>query len=245
MTENSKSATFTQAVHDFKRSVEITRDVRFQANLRLARRSRLSSYVISFLSTYVIALSLRPNIIHLETYQSQILLACSIVLAVFVIFTSLIDGSQNFFYHGELLHSCARKIATIHHDMKLVDATSDNEENRKALRELQARYQKALDECPVNHDNVDFYKEIATKPHLFPDQYKNYPKLLIIFLNKARALVYSNGWMLPHLAVTLAISFVVLKFILLGASFPAASHKPAAAHHVVGTQTTGRQAKRP
>ena len=92
------------ALKDFKRSVEITRDVRFQANLRLASRQRNSSYMISLLSLFVIALSLLPNIITLEQYQSQILLACSIVLSVFVIFTSLIDGSQNFYHQGELLH---------------------------------------------------------------------------------------------------------------------------------------------
>lgn len=86
-----------RAMAEFARSVEITRDVRFQANLRLARRQRASSYVISFLSLYVIALSLVPNVVELRPFQSQILLACSVILSVFIIFTSLIDASQIFF----------------------------------------------------------------------------------------------------------------------------------------------------
>lgn len=61
---------FHTALKDFKRSVEITRDVRFQANLRLAARQRNSSYMISLLSLFVIALSLLPNIIFLQQYQS-------------------------------------------------------------------------------------------------------------------------------------------------------------------------------
>jgi hypothetical protein len=60
------------AIRDFKRSVEITRDVRFQANLRLAGRQRASAYIVSFLSLYVIALSLVPNILDLKPFQSQI-----------------------------------------------------------------------------------------------------------------------------------------------------------------------------
>src|SRR5689334_12947089 len=99
------------AIRDFKRSVEITRDVRFQANLRLSGRQRGSAYIVSTLSLFVIALSLIPNVLQLQSFQSQILLACTIVLSVFVIFTSLIDSAQNFFHQGELLHQCARRIA--------------------------------------------------------------------------------------------------------------------------------------
>ncbi|QQV76045.1 hypothetical protein H5J25_10785 [Sphingomonas aliaeris] len=84
------------AISDFKRTVEITRDVRFQANLRLATRQRLSSYMVSFLSLYVIALSLVPNILKLANYQNQILLACSIVLSVFVIFKTLLKDLKTF-----------------------------------------------------------------------------------------------------------------------------------------------------
>src|SRR5580692_570153 len=112
-------------IDDFRRSVEITRDVRFQANLRLVRRQRASSYIVSLLSLYVIGLSLIPNILSLQPYQSQILLACSIVLSVFVIFTSLIDGSQNFYHQRELLHQCARKIANINHRLKNIDVGAD------------------------------------------------------------------------------------------------------------------------
>jgi SMODS and SLOG-associating 2TM effector domain family 5 len=78
------NSVFENALHDFKRSAEITRDVRFQANLRLSARQRLSAYVVSTLSLFVIALSLIPNILELKLYQSQILLGCSVVLSVFV-----------------------------------------------------------------------------------------------------------------------------------------------------------------
>src|ERR1700761_1803612 len=95
---SDRSDVLKDSLRDFKRSVEITRDVRFQANLRLSRRQKGSSYIVAMLSLYVIALSLLPNILYLDMAQTQVLLACSIVLSVFVIFTSLIDGAQNFFH---------------------------------------------------------------------------------------------------------------------------------------------------
>lgn len=133
------------ALRDFKRSVEITRDVRFQANLRLGKRQRASSYIVSLLSLYVIALSLLPNIIVLKPFQNQILLSCSIVLSVFIIFTSLIDSSQNFYHRGELLHQCARKVASISHSLKNIDVAFDLEKAKIQLEDLQKEYRSALD----------------------------------------------------------------------------------------------------
>lgn len=206
----------SNALEDFKRSVEITRDVRFQANLRLSRRQRGSSYIVSFLSLYVIAISLLQNIIDLSRSQNQILLGCSIVLSVFVIFTSLIDGSQNFFHQGELLHTCARKVATIHLKLKNIDVSKDDFFVKKDLEELQEHYQKALDECPVNHDNVDYYKEMANKPYLFKNYYKYKDKYnyLLIQYNKIKSLFLGSYWMIfPSIAV-IVISIVIYITIL-------------------------------
>lgn len=216
MTNND---TIINAINDFKRSVEITRDVRFQANLRLARRQRGSTYLISTLSLYVIALSLIPNILNLHQYQNQLLLACSIVLSVFVIFTSLIDGAQNFYYHGELLHQCARKIATIHHDLKNINIEADPQKAAEEFARLQKEYGKALDDCPFNHDNTDFYAEKARKPHLFVNDYKGHYEapLKVWFWSKACFLEYA--WVIPHLIAFIAITVIVVEFVILAATF--------------------------
>ncbi len=205
------------AMQDFMRSVEITRDVRFQANLRLLRRQRASSYVISFLSLYVIALSLIPNIIELKQFQNQILLACSIILSVFIIFTSLIDASQNFFHQGELLHQCARKIATINHQLRNIDIAADPAAARKELERLQDHYKQALDDCPINHDNMDFYRELAYKPHLFERQYSEvWCKQIFRYWNKFLAVFLSWLWIMPHLVAFVIITGCVYYFVLRG-----------------------------
>jgi uncharacterized membrane protein YobD (UPF0266 family) len=207
--------TLENALKDFKRSVEITRDVRFQANIRLSKRQRASAYIVSLLSLYVIALSLIPNIMTLAPFQSQILLACSIVISVFVIFTSLIDGAQNFYHQGELLHQCARKIATINHALKNIDVENDHERASDELKDLQKAYQVALDECPINHDNMDFYKEIANKPHLFPSHYPHTWKVHIIAWNKTKYFFLSNMWMAIHLIAVVIVSVIVFEYVLI------------------------------
>jgi hypothetical protein len=215
--EQSDHEVLDQALKDFRRSVEITRDVRFQANLRLSRRQRSSAYIVSILSLYVIALSLIPNIVTLNQFQSQLLLACSVVLSVFVIFTSLIDGSQNFFHQGELLHQCARKIATVHHRLKTIDIASDPEAAKNQLVELEKKYQEALDECPINHDNVDFYREISRKPHLFPQQYSFKCRVIIKFWYWLIAWIMEKIWMIFHIIALAIISYIVYRYIFHGA----------------------------
>lgn len=211
---------FHVALKDFKRSVEITRDVRFQANLRLAARQRNSSYMISLLSLFVIALSLIPNIIALQQFQSQILLACSVVLSTFVIFTSLIDGSQNFYHQGELLHQCARKVATVHHELKNIDPDNNLDIAKERLKELQAQYRAALDECPINHENIDFIREQSYKPHLFPMNFSSNPwlKPIQVQLRSLQAFLGSHSWMALHLFALIGISIIVYGFVLAGSS---------------------------
>jgi SMODS and SLOG-associating 2TM effector domain family 5 len=208
-----------EALKDFKRSVEITRDVRFRANQRLGRRQHASTYIVSLLSLYVIVLSLLPNILELKSYQTQILLACSIVLSVFVIVTSLIDGAQNFFHQGELLHHCARKIASILHDLQMIDPKGDQAKAELALEKLREQYKVALDECPINHATVDFLAEMANKPHLFPNQYKGNWRWGLVRWLRFRTFIDEHSWMILHLIAFVFISWVVYAEILVPAHF--------------------------
>ncbi|MBP2227162.1 hypothetical protein J2847_000429 [Azospirillum agricola] len=207
------------AIKDFQRRVEITRDVRFQSSLRLSKRQKWSSYVVSLLSLYVIAISLIPNIVKLAQYQSQILMACSIVLSVFVIFTSLIDGAQNFYYQGELLHQSARKIATIHTALKSIDIDADPKAAEQKLEKFLDDYRRALEECPINHDNVDHIKELADEPDLFPKYYRWKWRMPLVMWNRSKYSCLSNGWILPHAIAVTVISWVVYVFIMSNSQF--------------------------
>ena len=105
---------------DLKRRVEITRDARFQANLRLERRQKASYFAISILSLFVILLSLLPNIFTLSNADEQILLTLTIVNSVFIIITTFLEASGNFVHKGEQLHRSARKVAAVYNQLMLL-----------------------------------------------------------------------------------------------------------------------------
>ncbi len=210
----SEEATIKEALSHYTRSVEITRDVRFQANLRLIKRQTLSSYVVALLSLFVISISLLPNIYNLNQNQNQILLACSIILSVFIIFTSIIDGSQNYYHRGELLHRCARQTASVYHRLKLIDVTSNPAQAKLDMENCMEQYRQALDDCPVNHENVDFLLLQVRKPHMFNMVFKD-GKIGIfekIYL-KMKCFFLAYGWLVPHTIAVLSIATIIYNML--------------------------------
>lgn len=202
------------AVKEFQRTVEITRDVRFSANLRLIARSRNSGYLTSALSLFVIAISLLPNIVPLQEKGEAVLLSVSIILSVFIIFSSLIDGSQNFYHRAELLHQCARKIASIHLDLKTIGVLSDEKTILERLKELEAKYRVILDECPVNHDSVDFWAHMARKPHLFERDRGKCPIWLFQLIKRSQSVIFGNVWMIAPVIAMVAAAIVIFIFAI-------------------------------
>lgn len=185
---------------DLKRRVEITRDARFQANLRLERRNKSSYLVIALLSLFVIILSLVPNIYNLTQAGTQALLALSIVNSVFVIITTFLEASGSFVHRGEQLHKSARKVATVFNKLMLLSAEEKKDQNK--ISQLQKDYQEALDECPFNHDNMDYELIKATKPDLFKGRiYQGKGQALVIRWRLLKYKISEFLWLLPHATV--------------------------------------------
>lgn len=208
------SSSNEKALKELIRSVEITRDARFQANLRLSDRQKTSNYVISFLSLSVIFLSLIPTFHATSNDENMVLLASSIIISVFIIFTSLIDGSSNFYHRGELLHRCARGAGKVLLKLKLPDP--NDAKFTTEFTALRTKYQKVLDQCPVNHDNVDYRKARIQKPdHFIGRDYSSGEKKRWrqIQIDKCYHFIASRLWLLPHIVVVSIISFLTL-FIL-------------------------------
>lgn len=207
---------FSKTLAYFTRAVEKTTSARFAAAKRLESRQRQSSYVVSLLSLFVIALSLIPNVLDLHQYQNQILLGCSIVLSVFVIFASLIDGSRDYNRRSEMLHDCARKTARIMHTLRRIEVAGRLDAASEELKNLQDEYQKVLDGCPINHDDVDYMSVIVEKPELFKERYEVFWPWLKRRNDAVRYTIMRVAWLiLPFSAVTI-ISLIVLIFVLWG-----------------------------
>jgi uncharacterized membrane protein len=200
---------------DLKRRIEITRDARFQSNLRLERRNKSSYFVIALLSLFVIVLSLVPNIYKLTPAGSQALLALSIINSVFVIITTFLEASGNFVHRGEQLHRSARKIATVFNKLMLLNPEEKMDKNK--IQNLQIEYQTALDDCPFNHDNIDYDRVKATKPSLFRGKiYEGPASPIIANLRFLKYKIFEYLWTLPHLIVFAVTLFSLYWIVLAG-----------------------------
>ena len=198
---------------DLKRRIEITRDARFQANLRLERRNKSSYLIIALLSLFVIVLSLVPNIYRLTPAGSQALLALSIINSVFVIITTFLEASGNFVHRGEQLHRSARKVATVFNKLMLL--TPEERLEKGKISELQKEYQEALDDCPFNHDNMDYDLIKATKPSLFKGRiYVGRGDWFVIRWRFLRYRISEYFWLTPHVVV-FATTLAALYWIVL------------------------------
>ena len=203
-------------LQDFKRTVATTRDARFQANLRLVRRHYLSSYLISLLSLYVIALSLYPNIAtpQLTQQQTQILLASTIVLSIFIIILSLTESSRNYYHHGEVLHDCAREVGRIYNKLKLI--REDDEGLTEIIGKYAHEYEEALRHCHANHQNIDYYRVRASKPILFPKYYTHHWIIneILRWGNWTIVLAGEYFWAAFPLIFVIIISYVCWAYVL-------------------------------
>jgi SMODS and SLOG-associating 2TM effector domain family 5 len=195
---------------DLKRRVEMTRDARFQANLRLERRQRASNWMVSILSLLVIFLSLVPNFVNLTQQQSQLLLALSVVNSIFIIITSLLEASGSFQLKGEALHRSARKVAAVYSRLMLL-SDSDKSDPQK-IETLQKEYQSALDDCAFNHENIDHYGVVCRKPSLSSSIHPFWSHPIVFPI---RYYIWERGWMTLHLIVMAVTGMVIWKFIFL------------------------------
>ncbi|MBA2933048.1 SLATT domain-containing protein [Sphingomonas sp. CGMCC 1.13654] len=225
--ENSHNGPVDSSLHDLIRRTKITSDIRFQAALRLTTRQQGSTYGISCLSLFVIALSLLPNILSLHGYQNQILLSCSIVLSVFIIFTSIIDGAQNFIHQAELLRECARVVEKVYLEARQIDLGAESNLISR-VDDLRRQYLKALDDCPINHDHVDYLLLRAREPRLFQSVNQTEkndvsPSRLDRSRDAVRrvgrltwALTLTHKWAGPYLLALGGVSITVCLFVIKG-----------------------------
>ena len=200
------------AFEDLRRRAQITKKTRFQASIRLERRHKLSYFSISLLSLFVILISLLPNIYDLSNKNEQILLALTIVNSVFIIITTFLEASGNFVHKGEHLHRSARKVASVYSKLLLLDEMERT--NSGTIGNLQNEFQMALDECPFNHESLDYFHVKIEEPYLFSGkQYGRKSSWVLLKIGKLEYWIRELLWLIPHAVVTIGTLTMVVHII--------------------------------
>lgn len=197
----------------FLNRVEVTRDARFQAEKRLLRRHKYSYYIISLLSLFVIIISMIPSIeVDLTTQQNQILLAITILNSVFIIITTLMDGAGEYSLSAHFMNRSARELSTIFNALKL--ASDEQKMDPKFIKTQQDRYQDVLNDCPVNHDDIDYLSVKLTKPNLFGHVMpkSKFFKALMFTRLYIRIHYVRARWWFPHLAMVIFSLWIMERY---------------------------------
>lgn len=177
---NDNLSNDTKYAEKLNRNIWITKGSRFEASRRLSLQSRLSITSISCLSIYAIAISVIQNIID-STGQCRSLnnlyTITAILLSVFILGLSLLEGLKNHQLRAERLDNNAKDLSKIYREIEIFlyfKLENNNlNEHKKFIEHITKEYNDLLDRCQENHDSDDYW--LFKVKHLkdFPEDFKN------------------------------------------------------------------------
>lgn len=140
-----------------------TRGCRFNASRRLNNQYQFSITSISILSVFGIAIPIIQNNIdtskcsNINTSYTLV----SILLSIFILVLSLLEGSKNYQVKAERLHINAVEISFVYHQLeKLRDIQLKNNPKKEVieqrLKDINKKYEELIRICPENHEPDDY-----------------------------------------------------------------------------------------
>lgn len=142
-----------------RRRIWITKGSRFNAARRLNNKYQFSLSSISILSVYGIAIPFIQNIVNNPQCQkvNDIYNAISVILSVFTLVISLLEGAKNYQLRAEKLHSNAVELSTLNRELEyLIVSKSGKADFIQEIGNVSARYEKLIKDCPENHEPEDY-----------------------------------------------------------------------------------------
>jgi SMODS and SLOG-associating 2TM effector domain family 5 len=136
-----------------------TKGSRFNAARRLNNNYQFSLISISILSIYGIAIPVIQGIVKNPQCQriNDIYNAISLILSVFTLTISLLEGAKNYQIRADKLHNNAIEISTLQREIEyLTLSESGSPEFIKKLGDMSLRYESLVKSCPENHEPEDY-----------------------------------------------------------------------------------------
>jgi len=144
---------------DLKETISKTRGSRFNAVRRLESKNEWSIASISVLSVYSIAIAIIQNVLDFSQCQNlnNIYTLSSILLSIFILVISLLEGAKNYQLKADRLHSNALELSIIYRKIEyLVIENLEKKEYIQKLCDLATEYEQVIKGCPENHKPVDY-----------------------------------------------------------------------------------------
>jgi hypothetical protein len=136
-----------------------TKGSRFNAARRLNNKYQFSLSSISILSIYGIAIPIIQGIVKNQQCQeiNDIYNAISLILSVFTLVISLLEGAKNYQLRAEKLHKNAVELSKLQRDLEyLMVSQLGDAEFRQKVGDISVNYEELIKECPENHEPEDY-----------------------------------------------------------------------------------------
>jgi len=149
-----------------------TKGDRFNSVRRLRRRDRLSSFSIAAFSVVAIALTILQKVyaVSSDSMLDNHFTALAILISMFVLIISLLEGTAAYDLKAERLHQNALDLDALQKNLgHLLSRAADGETlSSDTLEEINRKYEQTIKQCPENHESIDDL--------LFQSQYRQSPE---------------------------------------------------------------------
>lgn len=153
------------------------KNIRFIASNRYHTLNHLSNLSITFLSIYVVILSLLSFSQTFKHINANDLNIINVSLSIFIMALSLLDSSNQFKLKAIRFHDCGKELGVLYNelsfmvDIEKVDISERTSEKASAqisedkIREIVARYDAIIAKYEENHKEIDFqiYRTMKAK----------------------------------------------------------------------------------
>lgn len=136
-----------------------TKGARFNSHHNYLKQSRLSTFTVGVLASYVIILSflfISPSLSFKIGQQGDLnllVLAASIIVLVF----SQIEASKDYKLKAEIMHRNAMELSSLYDEIQNVYYSKDNETIKISQAEnILKRYNNTIQKCGENHNEYDY-----------------------------------------------------------------------------------------
>lgn len=155
----NKIMTLREAANELRTKMWRTAGSRFNCQRRMKYRDTTSSFTISILSIYLIAISVAQKVYNVGQNHPDIdshLTFIAIVGAVFIIIISLIEWAVQYSVRADRLFENATEIKKLHGRLERVLIEGSSEITLKnEFETIWSDYEKLVDKNSPNHDPVD------------------------------------------------------------------------------------------
>ena len=204
---NSLDKNTEEYIQKISDSLWITRCSRWNAFRRLKNQSQLSVFSISLLSVFGIAVPIIQIFIDSSKCYSinKLYTLVSILLSIFILVLSILEGSKNHNIKAEILKNNAIEISSLHKKIKFLNyrlkQVDCEEKQQKIIRQIVKYYEKYDDSiklCPENHETEDYLLFQAQK-------YKDFDKEWLWSIRICIWLRIKYYWLYFTLVIIIAI----------------------------------------